>query len=191
MKARSLFRGGLWVLSVGLVTVTATAEVIRKVDDIDGLKLPAYPPLSAFSDIRQRPLFNEDRKPRVRSHASKDNGNEQKLRETWRLSGVLITPERLVALFEEREGSRRLRLEQGMALDNSWQLEEVRSDGVRVTSGSTEVWLELHQPRQPQSAAAQARTVEENRARQADAAATGRTENSVRQPASGVKAQTM
>ena len=191
MKAQSLFWGGLWILLVSLVPVTAMAEVIRKVEDIDGLKVPAYPPLSAFSGIRQRPLFSEDRKPRMKSKTSRGNGNEQKLRETWRLTGVLITPERLVALFEEREGPRRVRLEQGMALDNSWQLEEVRSDGVSVSSGATEVWLELHQPRQPMSAAAQARTVEENRSRQSDTPAAGSTENSVKQSAAGGKAQTM
>lgn len=111
------------------------------------VQLPAFPALSQFDEVMKRPLFNVGRKPRVKP-SGPTGGNEQALRETWKLTGVMITGERVMAMFQERKGSKRLRLEIGMPLDDHWQLEEVNADGVSVISGDQLVRLELRQPRE-------------------------------------------
>ena len=108
--------------------------------------LEPYPPLQAFNEVLQRPLFNAQRKAAPNTATS--NGDEKKLRETWKLTGITMTSDLTMALFQERNGDKRLRLETGMPLDESWQLEEITADGVSVSSGNKLIQLDLRQPRE-------------------------------------------
>lgn len=138
--------------------------------------LPDFPPLQEFDEVMQRPLFNADRKPRLKP-SGPTGGNEQALRETWKLTGVMITGERVMALFEERKGSKRLRLEVGMPLDDHWELEEVNVDGVSVISGDQLVRLELRQPREIPPVSANEQKAPVNGAQGKDSTTSGRKAN--------------
>ena len=53
----------------------------------------------------------------------------------------------LRALFQERNGERRLTLNAGMPLDASWVLDEINLETVVMGSGDEQVTLELLEPR--------------------------------------------
>ncbi|GGK84894.1 DNA utilization family protein [Amphritea balenae] len=190
----SSVRGSALFFLLGLYVLTPLAhseDIIRVADSALAESVPEYPPLQQYSEISSRPLFNPDRKPRHQS-AQSGGGNAQQLRENWRLTGVMITAEQLMALFSERNGSKRLRIKEGLPLDDSWQLEQVTKDGVTLVSGEESVWLELHQPRLPliKDTPDQARSSKS--ARNTEAVNTSRPNNSGNKSDSpGGKVQTM
>ncbi|MEH6576279.1 MAG: hypothetical protein V7731_04305 [Amphritea sp.] len=164
--------------------------------DVDSqvANIPDFPPLHQFDEVIERPLFNQGRKPQAKPSAP-TGGNEQALRETWKLTGITITTERVMALFSERNGSKRLRLEVDMPLDDHWQLEEIEPDGVSVVSGDQEVRLQLRQPREslpasPASSKAPAKKAKKNTDNDSTASGSNRTPTLKSVPRAG-KIQTM
>ena len=136
------------LFSVELKSEDALTEPVVPIAKSPVSSLPELPPLHEFDQIVARTLFSVSRKPPVKIEGP-SGGNKQELLETWKLTGVTITDDRALALFQERNGSKRLRLETGMPLDNRWQLEEVKSDSVIVASGDQLVEMVLRQPRDP------------------------------------------
>ena len=61
--------------------------------------LEAFPPLAQFQVIAERPLFLPGRRPDAKPDKV---GSEQELKETWRLTGVVMVDQQLLALFSER-----------------------------------------------------------------------------------------
>jgi hypothetical protein len=153
--------------------VTATAN-----NKANPLSATALPPLQAFDEVIKRPLFYANRKPRPTS-TGPTGGNEQQLRLTWKLTGITITGVLTQALFQQRNGDKRLRLEVGMPLDDHWQLEEVNIDSVTVTSGDQLVQMILRQPRESQATGEEDNKAPAKRAQDTDSTTSGRKSNSV------------
>ncbi|WP_417615056.1 hypothetical protein [Oceanisphaera sp.] len=110
---------------------------------------PDYPPLEQFEEISQRPLFNDNRRPRVTENNDDIGANAAALQKKWRLTGVVWEGEQQLALFGERQGEGRMRLKTGMYLSGDWQLEAIELDGVRLGDGIQSFRLTLWEPRQP------------------------------------------
>ncbi len=106
--------------------------------------LPPFPPRSQFDEMLERPLFHSSRRPQADEPSG---GSAQELRETWKLTGIVLVGDELRALFSERNGERRLRLSTGMPLDASWVLDEINREAVVMGSGDEQVTLELMEPR--------------------------------------------
>ncbi|GGO80134.1 hypothetical protein GCM10011348_16160 [Marinobacterium nitratireducens] len=107
--------------------------------------LSDFPPRSDFDEMLQRPLFHSSRRPQVED--SGDGGSAQELRETWKLTGVIVVGDEIKAMFQERNGERRLTLGAGMPLDANWVLDEINMETVILGSGEEQVTLELLEPR--------------------------------------------
>jgi len=149
--------GMLLVQSLGLAAEYASADEnsesvpeaqIHSSNQI--ANLPDFPAIDQFNEVIERTLFNASRKPLAKP-SGLPGGNEQTLREGWKLTGITITNDQAFALFQERKGDKRLRLEIGMPLDDTWQLDQVGKDWVSLESGDKTVRLELRQPREPLS----------------------------------------
>ncbi|MCP8687236.1 hypothetical protein [Marinobacterium sedimentorum] len=106
--------------------------------------LPPFPPRSQFDEMLERPLFTSSRRPQA---GESSGGSAQELRETWKLTGIVLVGDEVRALFKERNGERRLRLGTGMPLDANWVLEEINRETVVMGSGDEQVTLELLEPR--------------------------------------------
>ncbi|NVK41277.1 MAG: hypothetical protein HWE39_08530 [Oceanospirillaceae bacterium] len=121
-------------------------------DDGEPLPEPAqprslfdFPPRSDFDEMLRRPLFHSSRRPQVED--SGGGGSAQELRETWKLTGVIVVGDEVKALFQERNGEKRLTLGAGMPLDANWVLDEIDLETVTLGSGEEQVTLELLEPR--------------------------------------------
>ncbi|UTW12186.1 hypothetical protein [Marinobacterium rhizophilum] len=108
------------------------------------LALPPFPPRSQFDDMLERPLFHSSRRPQA---GEPSGSSAQELRDSWKLTGIILVGEQLRALFQERNGERRLTLNAGMPLDASWVLDEINLETVVMGSGDEQVTLELLEPR--------------------------------------------
>ncbi len=81
-------------------------------------RLNSPPPLQTFAAMTQRPLFNASR--RAPSSTPASAGHERMLLGRYRLSGVVVTPERRLALLVDPKG-RHIKVEEGGDLDG-WRM---------------------------------------------------------------------
>ncbi len=124
--------------------VDQTEEVRPASGENAAMALPPFPPRSQFDDMLERPLFHSSRRPQA---GEPSGSSAQELRDTWKLTGIILVGEQLRALFQERNGERRLTLNAGMPLDASWVLDEINLETVVMGSGDEQVTLELLEPR--------------------------------------------
>lgn len=105
-------------------------------------------PLADFQLMLERPLFNANRKPLEEEVADSDETSldEQQLREVWRLTGIVLEPERQLALFSQRNDSLHLQLEVGMMLANDWVLARIAEDHAELQRGDRRIEILLHDP---------------------------------------------
>lgn len=131
------------------------------------LALPTLPPREEFDGILQRPLFSVNRRPE--QEANTDSLiSARELRETWRLTGIIMIGEENKALLRERNGERHLLLSVGMPLDNSWVLDQISPDGVVMDSGDEQVRLDLLEPRDTEPVAPEQASEQEQSAGQSE-----------------------
>lgn len=106
-------------------------------------------PLEDFQQMIDRPLFTSNRKPVVDAEAPVGDisATEQQLRDTWRLTGIVLEPERQLALFSQRNGEQHQQLEIGMLLDGQWRLERIAADRVVLQEGEQKAELPLFDPK--------------------------------------------
>ena len=120
--------------------------------EIPGSPLSDYT-LDEFSELVERPLFFNERRPIVISEDGTDeeSGGEQEELEdfTFILGGIISTPDKVYALFrdphpkpEDKEGNFKRR-EQGTNIGNGWTLKEIKSNSVVIssTTGTQEIQL--------------------------------------------------
>lgn len=112
---------------------------------------PPRPDFSEFTQMIERPLFSNTRRPPAVLDAPTESLDAQKLREVWRLSGVVLENSQQLAIFSQRQGDQRLQLEVGMILADEWRLQRIERDRVWLGNDGTEVELLLREP-QPQQA---------------------------------------
>ncbi|WP_372874325.1 hypothetical protein [Pseudomonas sp.] len=104
-------------------------------------------PLSDFQQMLDRPLFSSNRRPLEEPEGiDEDSLDEQQLRELWRLSGIILEPQRRVALFSHRKESLHLQLEVGMTLANDWELVALAADHVELQRDERRILMLLHDP---------------------------------------------
>ena len=102
--------------------------------------------LEDFSEMFERPLFSNTRRPPRFSNDSGQSLDETQLRETWRLAGIVLRNERQVALFSQRQGDERQELEVGMRLEDEWVVERIAEDHVLLLRNQTAVQMLLREP---------------------------------------------
>ncbi|WP_067384452.1 hypothetical protein [Marinobacterium aestuarii] len=129
---------------------TETMQAEPEVLEGDAVALPPFAPRSQFDEMLERPLFHSSRRPQG---GEPSGGSAQELRETWKLTGIVLVGDEVRALFKERNGERRLRLGTGMPLDANWVLDEINLETVVMGSGDEQVTLDLLEPRDSTPAA--------------------------------------
>ncbi|MBV1787974.1 hypothetical protein KQ940_07900 [Marinobacterium sp. D7] len=160
------------------------AVSVQQMQSGDGL--PQMPPREAFDEIVQRPLFSVNRRP---SEAVVGDSSESTLRETWKLTGVVLVDQQPQALFAERNGERKLRLNNGMPLDQSWLVESIEPQSVTLNNGEQSVRMEVFEPRElPPPQPEQPSTDEEVGEDQAPASIEERTQSAAQQVRERVEA---
>lgn len=105
--------------------------------------------LEDFQEMLERPLFSNTRRPALFNQQSGVSLDEQQLRDSWRLVGIVLRGERQLALFRQRQGEARQELEVGMPLESDWVLEHIGADHVLLMRNQTRVQLLLREPPAP------------------------------------------
>jgi len=93
---------------------------------------PSMPPLAAFAETLERPLFSESRRPaesETLAEAPDDSDAARPAAGGFLLSAVVITDESRVALLRGPESRALARLREGETLDG-WSVAEIRADSV-------------------------------------------------------------
>jgi hypothetical protein len=123
-----LYRGPTVVHANGIMPVT-TASVAPAL-------LPKgvtrFPPLRQFAETIERPLFDASRRPPAKP-APKDPGPPVELTKL-QLKGVVMTPDKNLAVLYDTRNRQTTRVELGAAL-GEWALDDIRSDGVTFRKG--------------------------------------------------------
>ena len=99
-------------------------------------------PQSDYDELVERALFSPQRQPidPVPQSAMATHG---KASEHWLLAGVVKSGEQSYAMFSEKKGQKRLKLEPGMSLDD-WKLESIAANKVVLSkNGKTDTLLLL------------------------------------------------
>lgn len=105
--------------------------------------------LEDFQEMFDRPLFSNTRRPAQFSEEGGVSLDEQQLRDSWRLAGIVLRGERQSALLRQRQGELSEELEVGMALEGDWVLEHIAPDHVLLVRNQTAVQLLLREPVEP------------------------------------------
>jgi general secretion pathway protein N len=106
--------------------------------------LPPLPPFEHFAAIRDRPLFNPDRRPDLEVVVDTDNGEESGQEEPpppldVAITGIIITPELRIAMVRPRGSSESVVLREGMPLPGelgAWTLSRVLPRRVLFDGGA-------------------------------------------------------
>ena len=137
----------------GLSVVYADERVVSTKSDPTSSPLPSatisFSPLQQYAEIVERPLFDVSRRlppPETKSTSVAAT----KLRQL-RLTGVVITPEKNLAILRDKNPREMIRLEQGMTV-GGWSLEEIRANGITFRMGAATHELLLHEKKDQASA---------------------------------------
>ncbi len=97
--------------------------------------------------MMDRPLFNLHRRPeQTVSEEATSSADEQEVRAKWRLTGVVIEPERQLALFVDLKSRDHLQLETGAVLEGSWMLDQIAGDRIVLVRGAQQIEMLLYDP---------------------------------------------
>lgn len=113
-------------------------------------ELPGPRPLADFQSMLERPLFNANRRPLEDEEVAgegESSPDEEQLRATWRLTGIVLEPGHQMALFSQRNGDQHLRLEVGMMLEHGWEVARLTDSYVELQSGDRHIEILLRDPR--------------------------------------------
>lgn len=135
---KELWRVGLLAL---LLPLCAAAEEAPAGGEVRALE--------DFQEMLSRPLFSNTRRPALFNQESGVSLDEQQLRDSWRLVGIVLRGERQLALFRQRQGEARQELEVGMPLEGDWVLEHIAADHVLLLRNQITVQLLLREPPAP------------------------------------------
>lgn len=149
-----------WVLLLGGVgQQIPPAEPLERSDWIGAGGIEddefALPPLETYAEVTARPLFNEDRKPTPPGSQDPgpddgDNGDQDPVELNVTVTGIIITPEKKVAMVVDNATKEPLRLSEGMPLEgeqSAWTLTSIQPRKLVFDGGATgpqEVALETY-----------------------------------------------
>jgi hypothetical protein len=100
------------------------------------------PPLANYSEILRRPLYEETRKPVQARPPAKDNGSADRLRQKWRLSGIILD-ERNIAIMETVRAAETHSLVTGQSFDG-WRVQDISATDVALVRDGELVRFALH-----------------------------------------------
>jgi general secretion pathway protein N len=106
--------------------------------------LPPLPPFEHFAAIRDRPLFNPDRRPEMEAVVDTDNGEDSGQEEPpppidVAITGIIITPDLRIAMVRPRGSNESVVLREGMPLPGelgAWTLSRVLPRRVLFDGGA-------------------------------------------------------
>lgn len=165
---------------------------------IEAQEAPFVPrPLSDFQMMLERPLFTANRRPLEEEVADpgESDPDEKQIREVWRLTGIVLEPQRQLALFSQRNGSVHERLEVGMTLASGWELAAITADYAELQHGERSIKLLLFDPNdlpaespdQSNSSAKQRSVTRQKKATAVSPVESGDGANGAAQPAPSLK----
>jgi len=116
------------------VSATATAT------ELAALQIP---PVVAYSEIRERPLFSDSRRPPQQAVQAKDSVRAVQLSTNWKVTGIAVAGDNSFVHLEGIRDRKTVRLQVGMPLDG-WNLQEISPDQIVFGLGGESVTLRLH-----------------------------------------------
>ena len=130
------------VFSGGIPTVETDPDATLMANATDITKISPLEPLAKFVVIKQRPLFNENRKPVDIETAATDADASLAETDTLEdnpleadLTGVIITKEHKIAMLWDRTGKTTISIPEGGALEgdlSGWSVEKVEARKVSL-----------------------------------------------------------
>jgi hypothetical protein len=99
---------------------------------------PALPPISAYAEVTERPLFSPSRQPAPPEAAQEDLGNSS----AFTLLGIVISEGERMALIEHGKPGVIARLKEGQAVEG-WRVQTIEADRVILEHGGTQQPLKL------------------------------------------------
>lgn len=99
-------------------------------------------PISAYSQIVERPLFSETRRPAAVKAEAVASRRAGEMASQWKLTGVVAAGDETYVLVQGVRNRQTLHLQQGGLLDG-WRVDEIGVDYVSLASGDESVTLEL------------------------------------------------
>ena len=110
--------------------------------DTSPLPRPDFAPLESLGELRERPLFEEDRRPPAPPvQQARDLARE--FRERWRLTGVIVAGQARFAMLEDLKArGNSVQLRQGEQLDG-WTLDALEAGSVQLSREDQALRLEL------------------------------------------------
>jgi hypothetical protein len=99
---------------------------------------PALPPISAYAEVTERPLFSPSRQPAPPEAAQEDLGNSS----AFTLLGIVISEGERMALIEHGKPGVIARLKEGQAVEG-WRLQAIEADRVILEHAGTQQPLKL------------------------------------------------
>jgi hypothetical protein len=104
------------------------------------------PPIVTYSDIVERPLFSDTRRP-PQTTIDKNTAPASQLGSAWKLTGIVVAADSSSVLVSGIRDSRTERLQAGMMLDG-WRLESITRDQAVFSSGGRTAVLRLHEEKE-------------------------------------------
>ena len=107
----------------------------------------AIPPIVAYREVVERPLFSDTRRPQDKPADKVAAAPVAKLESQWKLTGVVLAGENSSAHIMGMRDNKTVRLQAGMQLDG-WRLDAVERDRAVFSLNGREAILRLHEEEQ-------------------------------------------
>lgn len=102
----------------------------------------SLPPVTAYSGIVERPLFNRTRRPAPPKEDATAEGATGEVESPFLLSGVMISGARRIALLQTRASPKTIRVEEGETVEG-WKVQTIRPSLVTLVNGTNKHDLPL------------------------------------------------
>lgn len=102
------------------------------------------PPIAAYREAMQRPLFADTRRPPAVAPKAAGNLPAAQLNGKWKLTGVILAGENSTAYVTGVRDPNTIHLEAGTHLEG-WRVEKIAADHVEFSSVGRTATLQLHE----------------------------------------------
>ena len=130
----------------------ATVETIVVLDSATtSLQIP---PVIAYREVVERPLFSDSRRPVQQATKSTESVRAVQLAAKWKVTGIVVAGDSSFVHVEGIRDHKTVRLKAGMPLDG-WKLELIAPDYIEFSAAGESVTLTLYEgkdkatPRRP------------------------------------------
>ena len=106
------------------------------------------PPVVAYREIVERPLFSDTRRPPDKAAPAAAAAANEQLNAKWKLTGIVVVGENSFVRVAGIRDQETVRLQMGMPLDG-WKLEQIKTDHVVFSSAGRSAILKLHEEELP------------------------------------------